>query len=110
MEYTVAGILGGELTLGATGIEDILQCVRIILATQAWSAPLDRKFAHHGDFIDRPVPSVIHRDLAELAEAVERYEPRVRVLAIDWSRGSPSAAMDGRLTPIVRIEILEGAL
>ena len=42
---------------------------------------------------------------AEIIDAIERDEPRVRVLSIDFKENSIDA-MDGILSPVVTVEII----
>lgn len=44
------------LVIGATGLDAVVQNIRMILTTFAYSVPLDRRFASHGGFIDAPAP------------------------------------------------------
>lgn len=67
------------LTIGAQGMDAIVQNIRVIVTTLAYSCPLDRGFASTGSFIDAPTPYAVARAIAELTEAIEAKEPRVRV-------------------------------
>lgn len=42
------------LVIGATGLDAVVQNIRMILTTFAYSVPLDRRFASHGGAIDAP--------------------------------------------------------
>lgn len=46
--------LASPLVIGATGMDAIIQNIRIIATTFAYSVPLDRGFAHLGGFLDTP--------------------------------------------------------
>lgn len=94
------------LNIGASGVEEIAQNVRIILGTVRGTVPLDRAFGVPGDLVDIPVNQAM-RHAPAIAAAVEKYEPRCKVTHISFE--SPEA-MDGKLSPTVKIRILEGAL
>ena len=95
------------LVIGASGLEAIAQNIRVIVTTQAWSVPLDRAFAHAGAFIDAPTPYVVARKIAELTEAIEANEPRVKVESIRFA-ARPADAMQGRLYPVISFSLREG--
>ena len=121
------------LVIGASGLEAIAQNIRVIVTTPAWSVPLDRAFAHAGAFIDAPTPYAVARKIAELTEAIEANEPRVRVESIRFAARTtkPTAvasgseriaqtprmeaasergadAMQGRLYPVISFSLREG--
>lgn len=93
------------IVIGATGREEIYQNVRTILATPKGTVPLDRDFGVDQAFLDQPTSIVMARALPGIVEAVEKYEPRVRVTAVGWVE---SDAADGRMIPNVRIRIRDG--
>jgi phage baseplate assembly protein W len=105
-EFEVAAD-NAPVVIGATGMEDIVQCLRVIARTVHYSVPLDRGFAATGAYIDSPLPQATAARIAALTEAIERYEPRVRVTSI---RFLPDAdgAMDGRMVFVVRFHLREG--
>jgi len=93
------------VVIGATGLEEIYQNVRTILATPKGSVPLDRDFGVDQTFLDQPTRTAMTMALPSIVEAVEKYEPRVKVTAVTWIE---SDAMDGRMIPQVRIRIRDG--
>lgn len=93
---------------GATGMDEIEQNIRFILATLVFSVPLDRAFGGDGDFVDAPSPYDAQRRMAAIVEVVEKYEPRVRVTGIELANAGNTAAMDGQLVPILRFELRDG--
>lgn len=103
----VADTAGAALRFGLTGLEDIDQCVRLIVATFAYGVPLDCAFAGDGAYIDSPLPHETARRIARLTEGIEKYEPRVRVLSITFAP-RPDDAADGRLYPRIRLRVKEG--
>jgi len=93
------------VVIGATGLEEIYQNVRTILATPKGSVPLDRDFGVDQTFLDQPTRAAMTMALPSIVEAVEKYEPRVKVTDVAWIE---SDAMDGRMIPQVRIRIRDG--
>ena len=67
------------LVIGATGLDAVVQNIRMILTTFAYSVPLDRRFASHGGAIDAPAPVMAALRIAELTDAIEEKEPRAEV-------------------------------
>jgi len=93
------------VVIGATGLEEIYQNVRTILATRKGSVVLDREFGVDQTFLDQPTSLAMAKALPSIVEAVEKYEPRVKVTAVEWI---DSDAQDGRMVPRVRIRIRDG--
>lgn len=98
------------LVIGATGLEGLHQCLRIIITTLIYSVPLDRGFASTGSFIDAPLPYAVAQRLAELTEAIEKYEPRVKIIHIRLTEPEAKLEdlMEGRVFPVIRFELKEG--
>lgn len=95
--------------IGATGMEAIRQNLRVILTTLAFSVALDRAFAHDGRMIDSPAPNETARLTVELVDAIERYEPRIRVERLEFVySGRNSQLMEGKLAPSITFSIREG--
>lgn len=96
-----------NLTLDSTEIkilpdnelEEILQNVRQILSTLKGSVPLDREFGISTEILDSPMNSQ-SKLVAEIATAIEKFEPRARLRSINFSGN-----VDGELTPILSLEI-----
>lgn len=102
-------ILDGTTDIfGASGLRDLHNCLNIIAATRVGSVPLYRHFGTDWEWIDRPEPYAMARYRADLMEAIDRYEPRVKVLSITFKKDK-SAAMGGKLYPAVRFRLREGA-
>ena len=79
----------------------IVQNIAVILATAKGTAPGDRAFGVDMSFLDMPLPAAKVRMIAAVREAVETFEPRVRVVGVTFdSRGEA----EGRLAPRVEVE------
>ena len=93
--------------IGATGDDELMQNVRFIVSTFAYSVRFDVPFADEGGYIDSPLPLATARRIAGLAEAIETYEPRLSVKSITFA-DEPEAASQGIGYPIIRVEKKEG--
>jgi uncharacterized protein len=102
MEYEVTGERKG-IDFGATGVAEILQNVAFILATPAYSCPLNRGFAWVPD-VDAPPPVMQARTTARLIEAIRMYEPRAEVVSVAFQ----GDGLNGLLKPVVRVRVVDG--
>ena len=76
-------------------VEDINQCIQVILTTPAGSDPHRPDFANRlGDYIDRPITEVTPLLIKEVYASIERWEPRVN---IDDVKVLPSSSNLGRV-------------
>jgi hypothetical protein len=97
------------VVIGATGMESVRQCIRTIVRTLMYSVPLDRGFANAGEMIDSPAPARTAQLASEIIDAVERYEPRVRVKSVTFKKISAASHMEGVVCPVVSFSIDEEA-
>lgn len=93
-----------SIDFGATKAKEVLQNVRMILATPEFSAPMGRGFAWNPD-VDAPVNIAQAKITARLVTAIRKYEPRAKVVKVTFQ-----GDQDGLLKPIVRVRIDESAL
>lgn len=106
--YDISDAERHPIVVGATGLDEIFQNVRIILSTMAFSVPLDRAFAGGGEYIDRPSPFDAQRRMAAIVEGVEKYEPRVKVTGIAFTELAATDTMDGILAPVLQFTLRGG--
>ncbi len=104
MEVTVTGSYE-PIDVGASGIAEIVQNVKTILTTAKGSVPLDREFGVDMSFMDQPVPTARAMIMASVVEAVNKYEPRVKVTNVGFEEDE--RGIEGRMIPVVRIVIGE---
>lgn len=83
-------------------VKEIAQNVQTILTTIKYSVPLNRKFGLDAAMLDRPMPRARAALQAEIVTAIRKYEPRCKVLKIDFI-----GDLDGKMTAKVRIKIDE---
>ncbi|MFW5497758.1 MULTISPECIES: GPW/gp25 family protein [unclassified Maridesulfovibrio] len=109
MELIVDTTKPAPLVIGETGVAEILQNVRIILSTIRGTVPFDRLFGLTITYIDKPIPEAMAEFRGDAIQTVQKYEPRVSVTSVDF-KAKPDEAMDGRLYPVVRVRIKDGAI
>lgn len=106
-------VSGGPLTdieIDATGIREIIQCVRTILATARGSLFLDRNFGVRQNMVDDPLPVAHQKFIGEVVAEVECQEPRVKVLKVELIDPGVTESADGSLYPRVLLRIRDGVL
>ena len=99
-----------ELNLSATTwnlaptseAEEILQNVKCLLMTAKGTVFNYRAFGVDTSMIDSPINAVKQKFIAEVAAQIQRYEPRAKLKKITWQT---SEALDGKLEPVLTIEI-----
>ena len=64
---------------------------------------LDREFGIDGTIIDCPQENAQVLLAAEYVRKTEQYEPRARVVRVEWTAGK---SQDGNMTPKVVIELV----
>jgi hypothetical protein len=78
---------GGQDGIGlgevVQGLDDVIQCMRIILSTPKGTDPLRPDFACDiFRFLDLPLDLVIPQIVKEVAESIGRFETRAKVLSV----------------------------
>ena len=104
MELTVDMSVPASVEIGATGLRGLAQEIRTALATRKGSVPLARDFGLSWELIDLPLPESRPLLVAEIGRGLERCVPRIKVKSVTF-RTDTSGAADGKLTPVVTVEI-----
>ena len=104
MELTVDMGVPASVEIGATGLRGLAQEIRTALATRKGSGALDRDFGLSWELLDLPLPESRPLLVAEIGRGRERGVPRIKVKSVTFRTDAPGAA-DGRLTPVVTVEI-----
>lgn len=104
MSYTVTDAGRAYRLNERNRTEAILQNVALILATAQGTAPMYRGFGLPLDALDLPHPAAKAKLAVAIKEAVEAYEPRAEIKTI---RFDETDANDGRLRPILEVNIIE---
>lgn len=107
MSETFTPDFSAPFVIGATGMDAVRQNIRVIIQTFRFSIPLDRAFAHEARPLDSPGPRKTAMLTARLIEAIEKYEPRVKVESLDWLTTARDA-MEGVFLPRVVFRLKEG--
>ena len=95
----------GALQFGEIdAVRSVLQNIAVILSTPKGTVPLYREFGLDWTMLDKPAPVARVLMVAEVREAIERWEPRATVTDISFSE---DPARPGVLMPVVEVEIVE---
>lgn len=105
MTYEVTGVRR-HIDFGATGVDEILQNVAMILTTPKGSVPLRRDWFIDMGLLDEPMPVAQAKISAEIFAAIRAHEPRARIKGPIRFVQDPDDSMDGRLVPAVSIEVV----
>lgn len=99
-----------KINLAPQSVKDeIIQNVQCILGTIKGSVPLNRDFGTAAiDAVDLPQPMAMMQLRIDIIEAIQKYEPRAIIRAIEFENET-SAAADGILKPKITLEINEDA-
>ena len=89
-----------EINFAPSEREEIIQNVRTIITTMKKSIPMFREFGMD-KILDQPVNIVQARITSQVADAIKRYEPRAKLISIDYN----GIIIDGELNPIITIEV-----
>lgn len=102
MLYTVSAEAHTGLTLNETDpIKSILQNISILLRTFRGEVPLFRDFGLQMSFLDRPISVAAPIMVAEIKEAIMKFEPRAELVSVEFQKQDPS----GILLPVVEVRI-----
>lgn len=107
MQIDVSARLDGIDFAPKDVLTEIIQNVRTIISTTQFSVPLDRRFGIDGTVIDLPLPVAMARISAEVIRAITEYEPRCRVVSVDFESTVTTDAEEGQSIPKVSIAIKE---
>ena len=92
----------GEVDFSPGGtFKEVMQNVKTILTTRKGSVPMDREFGIDGAMVDMPIAAAQAKMTAEIVAAVQKYEPRVKVVSVQYD----GKEMEGRLGTKVRVRI-----
>lgn len=105
MQIDVSARLDGIDFAPKDVLTEVIQNVRTIISTTQFSVPLDRRFGIDGTVIDLPLPVAMARISAEVIRAITEYEPRCRVVSVDFESTEATDAEEGHLRPKVSIAI-----
>ncbi len=102
MKYTLTSGNHIPFTLTENNREkSILQNLSILLATRKGTVPMYRDFGIDQSFIDKPQSVVQALALIAVTDAVEKYEPRAKVVGVSVGHDGVS----GKTEIIVEVEL-----
>jgi phage baseplate assembly protein W len=100
-EWQTLDTLPKEIVFGTSGIQEVMQNVKLIIMTRKGTQPLDRDFGISFDFLDSPMPMVQVKVEQEIFMALRKYEPRAVLKQITWN----SDPISGSVKPNVSIQV-----
>lgn len=97
-----------EITIDAgeadeSTVQEVNRNLRVLYGTLAGEQALDRDFGISIASIDSPSPETEAEITAEYVRKTQRYEPRARVVRVDWTEGEHK---NGYLVPRLEVEIV----
>jgi hypothetical protein len=95
-----------EIDFGATGVDEVLQNVAMILTTPIGSVPLRRDWFIDLSLLDTPMPLAQARLSQQIFQAIRTHEPRARIVGPITYIQPPADSIDGRMIPVVTIEVV----
>lgn len=102
MTYTIKASEPIKINLApATLIEEIIQNISMILQTVKNTAPLYRDFGISAEFVDKPISVAEPLIIADIYEAIEKYEPRAEIQNIKFEADEKT----GKLNPCLEVVI-----
>jgi hypothetical protein len=84
-----------------TDSQDICRCLTTLYSSRPGEQALDRDFGISTEAVDKPLDTAKALLTAEIVRKTARYEPRVRVLRVEWD---DTQVGQGVLIPKVVIE------
>ena len=101
MEETIIEIEAGSVEDSTA--REIYRNLQVLYGTKAGEQGLDRDFGIDADIQDHPQESAMALLAAEYVRKTEQYEPRARVVRVDWTEGK---ARDGNMVPKVVVSFV----
>lgn len=101
MTYTIKASEPIKINLAPKAlIEEIIQNISMILQTVKNTAPLYRDFGVSAEFVDKPIPAAETLIIADIYEAIEKYEPRAGIQNVYFESNET-----GKLNPCLEVVI-----
>lgn len=87
-----------------TVAEEVIQNILTLLRTEKYSVPLHRELGLSMDYVDAPTVAAQAMIRSDLFEMIPKYEPRVKVERISFSRAEENVST---LIPKVQVSLVE---
>ncbi len=102
MKYTLkVGALENISLCENDKAKSILQNIALILSTKKGTVPMYREFGIDTTFVDKPPAIAEALARSAIAEAVENFEPRAKILNIDFENSGDFS----RINTVLEVEI-----
>lgn len=103
MSYRISAVDPLDISLNESdAVQSVISNIGIILRTRQGDIPMYRDFGLPMRFLDRPLSAARVLMVAEIKEAIERFEPRAEFVGVTFD---VDAKNPGRLIPTVEVEI-----
>ena len=89
-----------------SGLAEICQNLRVIVATAKGTCPLYRDFGVDFDFIDQSAPLALAKYRASIVDAINKYEPRVEITKVELV-ADERAGQVGKIKTVLYFEVKE---
>lgn len=83
--------------------QEVFRNLQVLYGTETGEQALDRDFGIDIDILDNPQETAKALLAAEFVRKTEQYEPRVRVLRVEWTQNQ---AKDGHIVPKVVVSFV----
>jgi len=93
--------------LAATGLNEVLQNIRVIMTTRVGQVQLDRRLGMRYNFVDAPINIAELLIVTEVCEALTHFEPRATFKRIQFA---PSVTNPGELDVKLAVNIDQSEL
>lgn len=102
MAYIVKAYDFGSISLAPETTEaEVVQNVAMIISTPKFSVPLDRGLGLACEYMHKPVQIAQSMLVAEVLDAIEKYEPRAEVVSVTFEIGESP----GSMIPVVEVSV-----
>jgi len=101
-DWLTLDTLPSDIIFGASGVQEVMQNVKLLLMTRKGTQPIDREFGISYDFLDSPVSRTKAMVEQELFIALKKYEPRAVLKQISWN----DDPIRGKIGPKVSIQVV----
>jgi len=93
-----------KINFGATGVDEVLQNVAMILQTPKMTVPLRRSWFIDYSLLDKPIEVAQAQLASEVFQAIRKYEPRATITGIRFIQDNEQN-MEGWIIPAVSVEV-----
>ena len=95
-----------KINFGATGVDEVLQNVCMILTTPIFSVPLHRDWFIDYSLVDMPINAAQNVLAGRVFTAIRDHEPRARIIGPIEFVQTNDEAMGGIMIPRIRVEVI----